>query len=130
LIGIIPEPHVLSHIAREEDVESFDAHGNHPVVVSPPVVRRAQCILNPTSAEVMSAEYAERIKTDVDMAVSDPTAYKAGDQVLLYGSIDGDGNYQGGVAYWVDGDPQNSRLGPWTQYYNPFGGLVHLKRVT
>lgn len=131
---IIPEPYTICHIARRLDETFTDSHGNHPVKDLDPVIRKAQSLHQgsayPRSREIVGEEYLDRIDTMIFMAVNDPTLYAAGDQVLLFGTVDEQGEYQDGTAYWVDGTPTDDRNGPWRKYYKPFGGVVSLRRVT
>jgi hypothetical protein len=68
------------------------------------------------------------------MACSDVTPYQDQDQVLCFGNVEeGTGNYIGGTAYVVDGDPADDTHGPLgAQVYSAlgFGGTIKLRRVT
>lgn len=132
-MSLIPEPYTICHKPRRIS-GTPDGHGNRPVVTLPPVIRKAQSLHQgskyPSSMTVISDEYEQRVNTTIQMAVSNPTDYQAGDEVLLFGTVDGNGDYQGGTAYRVDGVPTNDRTGPWPQFYADFGGVVTLVRVT
>lgn len=132
-MSIIPEPYTVCHKPRRVSGVA-DSHGNKPVVTLPPVLRKAQSLHQgskyPRSTVVVSDEYEQRINTTVYMAVSNPTDYESGDEVLLFGTVDSNGDYQGGTAYRVDGIPTDDRNGPWPQFYAAFGGVVTLVRVT
>jgi hypothetical protein len=135
--GLIPSPWPVVHIARWIDTGADeDEHGNYPLVEDPPVVRHVYSITQfgrrGSSREVMGPEFAERIETILHMACNNPTLYKASDQIILDPELDGDGNWieDTGVAYWVDGDPSDERVGPWASLLDWAGGLVKLKRVT
>lgn len=132
-MSLIPEPYTVLHRPRRLSTEPDD-HGNFPVETLEPVIRKAQSLHQgsayPRSAQVISDEYEKRIDTTIFMAVNDPLLYEPGDEVLLFGTIDGDGNYEGGTVYRVDGVPTDDRNGPWPQFYASFGGVVTLKRAT
>jgi len=134
------------HIARWEDTTRKDDHDNWVVVDDPPVVRNyydvSQFGRRGSSHQVMGPEFQERTETILHMSVPDPTSYSAGDQIILYATLDQDvdGNYTyspttpdgepNGVAYWVDGDPAEDRVSPWPRLTMQFGGVVKIRRTT
>ena len=126
----------MVHIARFIDETVTDEHGNSPVVEDPPVERQVYSITQfgrrGSSREVMGDEFEDRIESVLHMACHDPTLYKASDQVILSPDFDAQGNWVpgSGVAYWVDGDPSDERVGPWAQLLTWSGGLVKIRRVT
>jgi hypothetical protein len=132
-VSLIPEPYVVCHKARRFS-GNYDSHGNAKLETLSPVIRRAQSLHQgaayPRSAQVVSDEYQQRINTTIFMAVNEPTLYEPGDEVLLFGTVDANGDYVGGTAYRVDGVPTDDRNGPWKQFYAAFGGVVTLARVT
>jgi hypothetical protein len=133
-------PWALIHIARYEDTSggeaSKDPHGNWPVAEEPPVVRTIYAVTQfgrrGSSRIVKGPEFQERTETILHVAVPDPTDYSTGDQVILFPQFDEDGNYvpESGVAYWVDGEPVESRMSPWPRYTMQFGGVLKVNRTT
>jgi hypothetical protein len=134
--GLIPSPWTVVHIARWMDTTQEDEHGNDVWMEDPPVVRRAYSFTQfgrrGSSREVMGPEFQERVETILHMACNDTTVYRASDQVILDPELDVDGCYipDTGIAYWVDGDPTDERIGPWPALLAWSGGVVKLKRVT
>ena len=134
--GLIPSPWPVVHIARWLDTTTEDEHGNFPWLEDPPVVRHVYSVTQfgrrGSSREVMGPEFQERIETILHMACNDPTLYKGSDQVILDPDFDDIGNYipDTGIAYWVDGDPTDERVGPWPALLQWSGGVVKLKWVT
>lgn len=131
-MSIIPTPHTVAHMSRQVDkTGSKDSHGNYQLATAEPVIRKAQCFvqLRYGTSRILSTETTTREQETLHMAVPNPDVYKSGDRVLLWGTVSG-GEYVGGYAYWVDGDPEDSRRGPWTALVQQFGGYVKLRRVT
>ena len=128
-----PEPYFVGHIMRREDLNTLDSHGNHPTTISPVVIRKAMSVstimTRARTNTILSGEYADRIETTLFMAVKDISPYAGGDQVLCFGTVSGS-DYVDGTAYWIDGDPMDSRYGPWEKYTKLTGGIIKLRRVT
>lgn len=135
-MSVIASPHKIAHIARQFNATVEDEHGNHPTTKDPPVIRRVMSITQfgrrGSSQEVVSADYALRTETTLQMTVADPPTYQPDDQVLLWPELDANDDYVpgSGIAYWVDGEPADDRDGPWPTLLSMFGGVVKLRRVT
>jgi hypothetical protein len=134
--SIVPSPWVVCHIARFIDTTTEDEHGNNPIAEKDPVLRNAMSLTQfgrrGSSREIISPDYLLRTETEVHMVVADPQTYSPEDLVLISPEIDDTGAYveNSGTAYWVDGIPNDERLGPWTDLLSVFGGTVKLRRVT
>jgi hypothetical protein len=135
--SIFPSPYRVVHIARYIDEDQIDPDtGNAAIVADPPVVRKVQSISQfgrrGSSHEVISSEYELRTQTEIHLSVANPEVYAPDDQVLLNAEFTSSGQYVSGTgtAYWVDGNPADSRQGPWPQYLAVFGGVVKLRRIT
>lgn len=130
-MGYFPSPYPVVHIARRYSGVDPDT-GNELLVEEAPVVRFAQEIVQQNSSDDLSAEFQDRVATELQMAVDDPTIYMTDDQVLVSPQINTDGSWVvgSGEAYWVDGVPDDQREGPWPELFRQFGGTVALKRVT
>ena len=130
----IPAPFPVLHTPRTVDTTTTDAHGNNPIKDGAPVIRYVysyhQAGRLGSSSEVISPEFLDRIETTLDMAVPDPQHYSASDGVILGGTVDESGNYDGGVQYWVNGDPTSDFQGPFKKLYAWAGGVVKLRRIT
>jgi hypothetical protein len=136
-MSLFAEPFTVCHIPRRIDVTTTDRNGNHPLRPLPPVNRTCQSLTQfgrrGSSHSIMSIEYAQRVETTIHMACSDVTPYQDQDQVQCFGTVDDTGNYVGGIAYVVDGDPADDTHGPLGQsVYRTlgFGGTVKLRRVS
>jgi hypothetical protein len=137
-VSIIPSPWPVCHIARRTSTNPADEddHGTRPPVESPPTIRKAMSFLQHgrtgSSQQIMTTEAAQRVETTIAMSVADPETYVNQDQVLLFPEVDGNGDYVPGtgVAYFVDGDSTDERIGPWPALLGVFGGIVRLRRVT
>lgn len=128
-MSIIPTPYAVAHISRQVDKSlPKNAHGNYPTPSLAPVIRYAQSFTQGVSKQEFTNETNVGDQNTLNMAVPDPTVYKSGDQVLLFGQVVDD-EYDGGTAFVVDGDPSDSRLGPWREHLHNFGGVVKLRRV-
>jgi hypothetical protein len=136
--SIVPSPWTVCHIARviSTNPADEDEHGNYPIQDQPPVLRRAMSITQfgrrGSSREVISTDYLLRTETEVHLVVADPETYHPEDLVLVDPQLDATGNYvpNSGIAYWVDGVPNDERVGPWPFLLSVFGGTVKLRRVT
>jgi hypothetical protein len=131
----IPAPWPVLHIPRTVDTTKTDGHGNHPIIDGAPIIRWVYSYHQPggaapSSSEVITPEFLDRIETTLDMAVPNPADYHASDGVILGGTIDEGGAYEGGTQYWVNGDPTNDFKGPFKKLYAWAGGVVKLRRVT
>lgn len=135
-MSIVASPWTVCHIARFIDTTTEDEHGNNPIAEKPPVLRRAMSLTQfgrrGSTREIISPDYLLRTETEIHMAVADPETYSSEDLVLIEPDIDDAGAYvpDTGTAYWVDGVPNDERLGPWPGLLSMFGGSVKLKRVT
>jgi hypothetical protein len=135
-MSLFQEPYKVCHIPRRVDMAVTDRNGNHPLRPLPPVIRTCQELAQKgggASQATTSTESQQRAATMVLMACSDVSPYQDQDQVLIYGEEDEQGNYLGGTAYVVDGDPADDtrgHLGPSVYKALGFGGTVNLKRVT
>lgn len=135
---LIPSPWPVVHIARRQSTNPSDEddHGNLPVVTQSPVVRHAMSIIqhgrNGSSHQIMSAEFVDRTETTIALTVADTTIYAPQDQVLIFPELHPDGTWVTGtgIAYFVDGVPNDERVGPWPGLLKMFGGHVGLRRVT
>ena len=130
----IPAPWPVLHIPRTVDTTQTDSHGNHPIIDGAPVIRYVRGYNQPgrlgASSEVISPEFLDRIETTLDMDVPNPQDYHASDGVIIGGTVDEQGNYDGGTQYWVNGDPTNDFKGPFKRLYTWTGGKVKLRRIT
>ena len=134
---LIPAPWPVLHTPRSVETV-IDAHGNDHVVDGVPVVRYVISLFQvgygsaSGSKELFSDEYLSEVKTDLMMVIPHEDvvaqAYAAGDQVLIGGSVVG-GDYVGGVAFRLHGDPASDLQGPWPHLYRFFGGVVRINRV-
>lgn len=135
---LVPSPWPVVHIARRQSTNPSDEddHGNLPVLTLTPVVRRAMSIIqhgrNGSSKQVMNAESVDRTETTIALTVADTTLYVPQDQVLIFPQLHHDGTWVTGtgVAYFVDGIPNDERVGPWPSLLGLFGGNVRLRRIT
>jgi hypothetical protein len=130
----IPAPWPVLHIPRTVDTTTTDSHGNNPIIDGAPVIRYAYSYHQEgrlgSSSEVISPEFLDRIETTLNMAVPDPQNYHASDGVIVGGTVDDSGNYDGGTQYWVNGDPVSDFQGPFKRLYAWTGGEVKLRRIT
>jgi len=135
-VSLFSEPYTVCHIPRRPDLNTTDRNGNHPLRPLPPVIRTCQELAQQgggKSQSIKNPEHAQRTDTWVLMACSDVSPYSDQDQVLLFGQADDQGNYIGGTAYVVDGDPADDTRGWLGQAIYKglgFGGTVNLRRVT
>jgi hypothetical protein len=133
--SVVPSPWTIIHIARRRNGPEDD-HGNKTMVIADPVVRKAmsiqQTLRRASSHEVLGQQYAQRSDTILHIAVADVTPYKDEDQIIIWPEFDGGGEWVRGtgVAYWVDGIPNDERVGPWPNLLAVFGGVMHVRRVT
>jgi hypothetical protein len=130
----IPAPWPVLHTPRTVDETVTDGHGLNPIVDGAPVIRHVysyhQAGRAGSSSEVISPEFLDRIETTIDMAVPNPADYHPSDGVIIGGTVDEDGNYEGGTAFWVNGDPSSDFKGPFPKLYKWTGGIVKLRRIT
>lgn len=130
-----PSLYPVAHISRSFSSTEIDPDtGNEILVAATPVIRYAQEIVQSgrgSSADVISGDFLNRIDERLIMSVDDSTVYQTEDQVIVNPQID-QGEYVPGtgVAYWVDGLPNDQRGGPWPHLFDGFGGVVNLRRVT
>jgi hypothetical protein len=135
-VSLFAEPYKVCHIPRRVDLSTTDRNGNHPLRPLPPVIRTCQELAQKggsNSKATTSTEDQQGTETWVLMACSDVTPYQDQDQVLIWGEEDDQGNYLGGIAHVVDGEPADDTHGHLGQaIYKSlgFGGTVNLKRVT
>ena len=130
-----PSLYPVVHIPRAFDSNETDPDTGNPVeVVGEPAIRYAQEIVQKgrgSSSDIISAEFVERIAEELIMSVDDPTVYRSQDQVIVNPElVDGEYVSGSGVAYWIDGEPNDQRGGPWAHLFDGFGGVINLKRVT
>lgn len=135
-MGLFPEPYTVAHIARSEDGPVDPDTGNPIQLAQTAVIRKVQAIsqvgrIRGSSIDVMSPEFIQRVRTDLHLTVSDPMVYGNMDQVLLFPSLDSEGNYVAGtgIAFWVDGLPMDQSLSPWPTFFKVFGGLIRVRRA-
>lgn len=137
VVKLIPAPWPVLHTPRS--VESVvDAHGNDHLVDGVPVIRYVIALYPHAyssgmgSKEVFTDEYLSEVKTDLMMVIPHDDivaqAYQSGDQVVVGGVVDA-GEYVGGTAFRVDGNPGSDLEGPWPHLYKMFGGLARISRV-
>jgi hypothetical protein len=134
--SLFPSPHKVCHVPRSYAAETLDPDTGNPILMTAtPVVRRAQEITQMSKAsskDVMSGEFVDRVETTLHMSVDDVGVYSSQDQVIVDAQFDGNGDYVPGTgeAYFVDGNPNDQRGGPWPSLFKVFGGIIILKRVT
>lgn len=135
MASIFPSPYTVCHIPRSFS-ESVDPDTGNPILVkSAPVTRFVQEITQmakASSSDVQGEESVDRVETTLLMSVDDVSVYSCDDQVIVNPLFGDDGSYAAGSgeAYWVDGNPNDQRGGPWPGLFKVFGGIIHLKRVT
>lgn len=136
-LSFIPSPYVVAHIVRYVSDEEDPDTGNDVIQELPAVIRRAQGIsqigrLRGSSKFVFTSDYVKRVETDLHIAVSDPSLYSPGDQVLLFPEVDDNGDYIPGTgfAFFVDGVPFDGRQSAWPLFTKALGGMVRLRKVT
>ena len=130
-----PSPYPVGHISRRFSTTTVDPDtGNEVLVAGPLIIRYVQEISQQgrsSSSDVLSGEFVDRVDETLLMSVDDPSIYDSNDQVIVNPEIVGGQYVEGsGVAYWVDGLPNDQRGGPWGHLFTGFGGVVQLKRVT
>jgi hypothetical protein len=76
----------------------------------------------------VSPDYLNRVETLLEIGVPDVTLYKPKDIVLIGPSYAG--SPTDGVAFHVEGDPSDNRLGPFPLLNRILGGAVRVRRVT
>jgi hypothetical protein len=127
-------PWPVLHTSKTIDTTQTDAHNNYVTINAAPVIRYVYSFVQfgrrGSTSQIISPEFLDRTETTLHMACPDPDSYKTGDGVLVGGTVDEDGNYDGGVAFWIDGDPNDERHGPWPTLTAWTGGTVKLRRVT
>jgi hypothetical protein len=136
--SFFPSIYPVVHIARAQESSDLDPDtGNPKEVTFPPVVRYAQAISQfgrerPSSNQVISAEFVQRVETAMRLTVAEPTVYATQDRVLLFPELDDNKEWVPGtgIAFWVDGLFEDQRLAPWQPYFQIFGGFIMLRRVT
>lgn len=133
---LIPAPWAVLHIPRSVD-SVVDAHGNYSVVDGDPVIRYVISIFplgaqpgSGSSKQLLSAEYLAESEIQLRMVIpgEDLRFYNSGDQVRINGSVQ-NGNYVGGLAFRLDGQPGSDMEGPWPRLYRHFGGVAKIVRV-
>ena len=133
MTSYFPATYPVVHIARRFSGTDPDT-GNPTLHTDPPVVRYAQELVQTASSDEMdgSGQFVDRVASTLQMAVDDCTLYTTDDQVIVSPTIAADGSWVAdtGEAYWVDGIPNDQRGGPWSSYFQIFGGIVILKKVT
>jgi hypothetical protein len=136
-VGVIKAPWPIVHVHRYiDDTQTDPDTGNSPLVEDPPVIRHVisftQVGFHGSSHLVMDEGFEDRVNTTWRMATLEPDKYTTHDHVFRDFRLDPDGVYipGSGVAYWVDGTPTDSRIGPWPKLLKQFGGVVHIRRVT
>jgi hypothetical protein len=136
--SFFPSIYPVVHIARAQDSTEEDPDtGNPKQITFPPVVRYAQAISQfgrerPSSNQVISPEFVQRVETAIRLTIAEPKVYATQDQVLLFPELDENNEWipGTGIAFWVDGLFEDQRMSPWPQYFQVFGGFIMLRRVT
>lgn len=134
-----PSLYPVAHISRRLSRAEIDPDtGNETLIAAEPVVRYVQEIAQNgkgSSSDVISGDFANRVEESLIMSVDDPNLYQSEDQVIINPELDGGEYVTGtGIAYWVNGTPNDQRGGPFNTpqggLFQGFGGVIHLKRVT
>lgn len=130
-----PSIYPVAHISRRYSTDFIDPDtGNRHLVAADPIIRYAQEISQlgrRSSSDVISGDFIDRTEESLIMCVDDPDVYDTDDQVIINPDLDGNEYVPGsGVAYWVNGKPNDQRNGPWPGMFAGFGGVVALRRVT
>jgi hypothetical protein len=127
-----PSPYAIVHYSRRfSRTETDPDTGNEVVVESAPVIRYVQEIAQKSSDDVMSGEFDGRTVETLIMSVSDPENYASDDRVIVDPVIENGAYVAGtGKAFWINGEPDDERGGPWAGLFSSFGGVVILRRVT
>jgi hypothetical protein len=129
-MSTVPTPITIYQKVYVEGAD--DAHGNPIESWDDPVARKVQSInefgRRGSSHEIVSPDYLNRVETMLELGVPDVTLYKPKDIVLI--GPDYAGSATEGVAFHVEGDPSENRLGPFPLLNRILGGAVRVRRVT
>lgn len=121
-MSTVPTPITILHKVRVWSDEP-DAHGNPVSTLADPVERKVQSVnefgRRGSSHEIVSTDYLERVETMLEIGVPDPSLYGPDDVVII-----------SGVAFHVEGEPSDNRLGPLPLLNRILGGAVRVRRVT
>lgn len=135
--SLIPSPYDCVHLAHVVSSEIDPDTGNPLVKELPAVTRRYQSLsqigrLRGSSKDLHSAEFLNRVETELHMSVADPKLFNAQDLVVLYPELDEDGEWLPGTGFTftVDGMAINSSTSPWPAFTKCLGGVVRLRRAT
>lgn len=133
-MSTVPTPITVYHQVWTEPGGN-DAHGNPTGYLANAVPRQVQAInefgRRGSSHEIVDVDYLLRIETMLEMGVADPNLYNPKDEIIIGATaFDGDGNPTDGVAFHVEGDPSDNRMGPFPLLNKLLGGSVRLRRVT
>lgn len=134
---VIHSPWTVVHVHRYyDDTQTDPDTGNSPLVSDPPVVRKVvsftQVGFHGSSHLVLDEGFEDRVETTWRMVSMEPDVYDTNDHVIRDPVLDSNGDYVPGTgdAYWVDGMPTDSRVGPWPRLLKQFGGVVHIRKAT
>ncbi len=131
--GTVPTPITIYHKAYVKGVN--DAHGNPVESWAVPVARQVQAISEfgrrGSSHEIVYPDYLNRVETTLEIGVPDVSLYSSRDLVVIGATgVDGQGNPVGGVAFHVEGEASENRLGPFPLLNKILGGAVRVRRIT
>jgi hypothetical protein len=129
-MSTVPAPITIYQKVYVEGAKN--AHGNPAESWDAPVPRKVQSInelgRRGSSHEIVSPDYLNRIETLLEIGVPDVTLYKPKDIVLIGPGYAG--SPTDGVAFHVEGDLSDKRLGPFPLLNRILGGAVRVRRVT
>lgn len=135
--SLIPSPYDVIHLPHVVVAETDRDTGNNLIEELPAIKRRYQSLsqigrIRGSSKTIHSAEFVDRVDTELHMSTAEPQVFNTGDVVVLYPEFDEDGEWIDGSGYRfvVDGMAIDSGTSPWPLFSKCFGGLVRIRRVT
>jgi hypothetical protein len=135
--SIIPSPWPVVLIPRSIDEADLDVDTGNPLLehgipTTRWVFSLTQFGRRGSSRAIISAEYLDRVETEIHLGTAEPNLFRPMDDVIIWPELDALGNWVEGTgyAYFVDGRPADQTRSAWPRYTRIFGGLVKLKRVT
>lgn len=123
---------VVHYSRRFSRTETDPDTGNEVIIEADPTIRYAQEIVQKSSDDVLNGEFDGRTIETLIMSVDDPENYASEDRIIVDPVIENGAYTEGtGRAYWIYGEPNDQRNGPWSKaMFKGFGGVIYLRRVT